>query len=836
MSGKITNQDGEPVDDATVRVTGVNYNNIVAESGRSLEERAEELIEESRDPLPPEFDRTLSVESDIINQESQNVPLAYDTDISASAWVDDADLSQPGTVLPADEELVFVPWDPEPPSGFAIQGEYDTQHPGKSADTGPIIAEQLSPTGDTVSTTKIAVDEEAGGGLGDPSSLEYGTAKLTPGIYRISVEGSDASYLISVGSPDALARSIEDDLRDEANQLTKRAQEIRDRFENNKFESTSATTNESGYYSVEVGESVKTVAVAAYHNGQVNISAIDPTNYGLNADAHPQTVLRALTNAGDLNGSVYLPARPTRYQAPTDNADVEMREVSFTPYENATNYSDRFQKLEGLFENQSQRLQNLFAQHNITRANLEEQYLWLKQISEQNGDLDDQLDKIANKEFDIDEEDFEINATTATDEELRERTAALEQTIDSLRNTIESDTSSSTGAETISSIATFQTALNDSQVQVLATYSNGTTKTVPDEYVTIDRSAGTVAGVGSTEVQVNDLPLGDAASVEFEWIAASPDGHASTTERISNPTINADAPDVDSVTLTSLAPGPSDRVSVAVNPDDESSFRELTAATVFAPNGTTLSTGAIQDGTRFNFTTASEGRHTLQLTYTDVDGNEWTKTVHIGADDADRARPASIKAQSGPTGIYALAADGLAGGEIKKRPGQLQMAAKVGQNDDVPTRIHAYPGDIQESPSGNIKMSVLREDGSSVSTRSRVIIHAQAMPEDGTYIYRNGQPLTDSQGDARFSSNQTLIETYTDANGQVTLDVRQPQGIAATSWERAKWEVAKLQVQVSGLVDGLGGTSISMGALLVVIPAGALARRRGRGGNGGAAA
>jgi hypothetical protein len=791
VSGQATTTEGDPVENATVRITGVNYDNIEPAASQTLEERANELIDEAENPLPPEFDRTLDVQSTYLDDAEANVPLAYTReDIGAAPWTDSADLQPPNVVVPADEPVVFVECNPAGDRGV-IKNEYQSQLPCTYPDDGPVVIEQLGPDGSVTQTTTVEIDETAGGGFGDPSSLDYGETRLSPGVYRISVQDSDASYEIGVGNPNQLASAIEDDLRNEADSLTQRAQSIRDRFQNNKFTATTVETNATGHYSAEVGSNVNTVAVEAYKAPDI------PLN--VSSDTHPRAQIRKHVDTYTYNGTIYLPSQPRRYDAPTQNADLQLREVSHTPYENITGLQDRLGQLQNLLENQTQRMNGLLQQPNATREDLEETYRTLRNVSRNNDATFDRADELLTDAVGEDAA-LDENASDLSESELRTRITVLEQALQEQRNTISSETTTSVNNDTVDAVAKFAGELTADEVDVVAHYANGTSRPVNDSYISVDRSTTTaLPGQGSTEVSIEEFPLGDATAVQFEWVAARDNGVATVRDRVGNPTINADAPAIDSVRVSSLAPGPDEHVALELNPSEDSDYRKLVEATVYAPNGTAIPTDAIDNGDETGFETAGAGTYTAQLTYESVDGHNFTKTIKVQADSQDRNRKPSVRAESGPTGVYALVGDGLQNGGVSVgSDGDLSVAATVAGDADAPSEVHVYTGDLQRQPEGDITVRLLQgEDGEALDTRAWVYVHEQATPQDGTYVYRNGRPVTpdgNQYGEVRHMSNQTLIKTYTGADGAVEVTVNQPQGVIDSTIEGVTYNVKKIEV------------------------------------------
>jgi len=227
---------------------------------------------------------------------------------------------------------------------------------------------------------------------------------------------------------------------------------------------------------------------------------------------------------------------------------VTLREVSYAPYGNNTKLQQRLENLENLLNDQSQRLESVLQQQNASRETLESTYRTLNNVSQHNEDVRERANEL------LGEDELTIDPDEATDAELRERVTALEQALQEQRDSIPDDgTDTSTSEDTVSAVARFAGELTKEQVSVIAHYSNGTSKPVSDEYLRVDQSAGTIAGVGSTAVHVEDYPAGDAASVQFEWLTARENGVGRATARVDNPLVNSEAPAIDSVRVSTLA-------------------------------------------------------------------------------------------------------------------------------------------------------------------------------------------------------------------------------------------------------------------------------------------
>lgn len=838
ISGTVTTQDGIAVQNATIQLIGVDFDNISAPSPSKLNATAQDLLDNATDPIPKQWDPNQAITGSGGVFETDNRVVAVH---EASDWQGSPTLSNPLLQVDANEPIALSVWDPD--AGGLVQDGGDSGLPGRSVNEGPVVIEELGPTGEVTSSMTVDLYKTwqpigqtgiADTSIGDED--KFAQAALDAGFYRIYPEGTpQTSYVIVAGNPQSIAAGFESDLRSEANQLTSRASWIRDQLQQDKFYKETVSTDALGRWSADLPLNVKLVGVSAY-KGPVDEFEKDPQNI-------TRQDLRDLYNNVNLTQSLYLPTGVERVKPPESNLSVTLREASAPDLGNISAFDERFKKLRGLFENRTEALEAMFQNgiQNISRPDLEGVYTRLESLSENNQRLRQRMSSILNRDR-LTEEDvknLDLNVSDATDAQLRERIGAMEQALDELRNTIPTETSASTSAQNVTSTATFPGTIASEDVEVLAHFSNGTTRPVGEEFITVSQSTATaIPGQGATTVEVAEYPLGDANSVQFEWVAARESGFGTATQRVTNPTTNADPPDVEAVVLSSLSPGPDDPVAVTLDPAEDSSYRALSSVDIFGPDGSRVTPGVIQNGKRVNFTTAGEGRHTVQLTYNDTSGNQWTRTVHVGASSVDRNRPASLKASSGPTGLYALAADGLDGGSVSKEASRIAMTAEVAESRDVPPTIHAYTQEVSEDPTGTVALQVQRTDGKSVSTRSEVVMHTTATAESGTYVYRNGVPVTTDgtvAGSVKHMDNQTLIRTYTGETGSVSVQIVQPQGLADEAYQYARYQAATLQLQLRGLTSSLSG--LSLGWLVVVtVPAGALGLRRRQGGNGGAAA
>jgi len=90
-------------------------------------------------------------------------------------------------------------------------------------------------------------------------------------------------------------------------------------------------------------------------------------------------------------------------------------------------------------------------------------------------------------------------------------------------------------------------------VSVIADYSNGTSRVVPSEYVSVNPNIGR-----ADQITVEDFPLGtdDPAQVSLRLRVAGNNELATASTTVTNPQFSGEAPTIDAVELTSLQPGP----------------------------------------------------------------------------------------------------------------------------------------------------------------------------------------------------------------------------------------------------------------------------------------
>jgi hypothetical protein len=784
VSGRVTTQSGAPISNATV-VGYASSKPTISQSRNQLDSLSNPLPEAFREQRDSGFS-LLGSGGAWQNANGRYVGVYSTSDIAADPWVDSADLSEPmWRSVPVNKDVALVVGDPSENSILAGTNEYNRQIPGQTV-SGTVVVETLSAGGDVVSRTTVETSEQSGGGLLDPSSMPYATMKFEPGVYRIKAKDSSFSYLIMAGSPTAIIDQYVNDIN---GSLTDYSQNIRDALSSGGLSRVTATTDSAGKFSFDVPSGTNVVHVQAYKSSTLSqVENIDPQNVTTEKIRDAYDVDTSATDPTELQsqleklpeGSVYMPSRAYRVTPPDQNVTVRMVELSFPPMGNISTLQDRQKQLLDQLRNGS--FQDLLSDRveELNRDEMEEVYDRLDRLRDRNGRLDEKYrELLEDTQLSDPTANIEINQTS--DEELRTRLKTLQQTIRGLRDTIESEPPAvDMGSESANGRFTFGTPLEREDVTVLAHYSNGTTMPVPAEYISVDRSVANTVGAGSTTVEVNDFPLSeqDPNAVEFEVLVANDEGFGSSRQSVKNPTFSGDLPTIDSVTVSSLEPGPSDTVQVDVTPSDDSSFQSVTGATVYGPSGSTVATideANVTDGTTFNFSTTGKGRYWIESTVRGVDGGEYTVPFSISAGDVDKQRPPGIRAKSGPLGTYAVVGDGFDSGAVRTTAaGDVEVTGVVSQDADIPSRVHIYLSALEASRDSSVSVRLTRgQNRESINEHVYVTVHGQSLTENALVYRGEEQPLTrdasTQYGRVSMPANGTVIETYTEANGEVSV-------------------------------------------------------------------
>lgn len=812
VSVKVTNQNGQPISNATVQLYYSTLPTV---------DDAREQIESVSDPEPYTFTDQVNRNLDIMGDnglasKSDYYPAIYTPDnMATEPWADSADLSNPlWRDVPADEKLTVTIGDTTDgiDSNPITSGEYARQmygHPVKSndADDGEVVLQRMGANGEALGDElRFDLTEKVGGGYLDPSSLRYGEIPadaLQPGFYTVTarVEGEDyASYVIQVGSPTAI---IDEYREDTTNELTDQAKQARDHISSGDMGTKTITTGPDGKASTNISTNARVVHVQAVKAPGVDV---DPKQLTMD------NITQAYDDSENLpNASVYSPSTVKRVEPPAQNVQLTMYETRFPTTANTGAFVDLIEDLRNRLGNLS--LSDLGlppTNPEDVRSELESTWNSLRGLLEQYPPAKERYLELTDRESLPDSEDLSKS-------ELRGEIAAANTALQSTDTTGEvvDDTTERAQDHITQTWEVSGIDLSEADVSVIAEYSNGTRTVVDDEYVTVDD------GLARDTVTVEEFPLGenDPAQVNLKLRVAGPSSDIGSDEpvfaggdtRITNPTFNGDVPDIESIQLNTIRPGPDDRVQLSMNPADESTFRQLSNVTVYAPDGTEVPASNITDGDTVAFDTSSQGVYQVRYTVEDTDGRQFTDTIRIKAASADEDLKPTVRVHSGPLGNIAMASDGLAGGDVSVADdGSVSVVAEAPQGE-VPNEVHVHTTSLTTGPETPVTVRVVEgENRKSISEHTYVFVHGKKVSDDAI-TYRNGnQPVTrDGEtkwGEVRANSDGTVIKTWTDQNGVVSVTTNNDPGRLDRLWFEFRVRTSGYDIPAIGvIVPGFGG-------------------------------
>lgn len=774
----VEDQTANPIDNATVRVA---YSDL----GSVTEQRAN--LTDLSNPTPDVFSnwqqRAPSVLSAVEDNSSvDRYPLIYDRADLGLTYQDDADLSSPETLqLTPGEKYALLIGNPDGCGFGEFVNEYNRQVPGCVADSGKVKVERLSPSGEVVSSTQLEVEDTNRRDVPGVTEISYAQFQFQTGYYRVSVAGEENSYSypVQVGTP---LPAFDDALQSQQETLTNYAEKIRNAQTDGTLTVTTAVTNESGVATASVPESAEVVSVSATKAPGVDV---EPKNLtaGKVRDAFNSGVAQ--------NASIYYPSKTKRVEPPA-NVTLTMREIATPRDGNLSRIKDRLQRLENLlfngsFANLPPVLQDRL--ENVSRDRLEGIYADLADLVRSNDALRDvYLDK---SQFTEVRPGSELSRSA-----LERETVLMHESLTELQNggdeippiTIEPpevDRSDETVTLTWSTPAD----LSDQNVtaKVFVDYSNGTSRVVNSSYVTTESNL-----LGNDQIRLVNYPLNetDPAGASFRLRVVGAEGIGGEETPVRNPTFSGTIPGLDAIRLSSLAPGPDDRVTVTTLPEKNGGFDRVSKITAYAPDGTQIDTTDVTDGRQASFTTAGEGTHRVELVIESADGTRFTEVVTVDAKATDDARPPSLYARESVLGSYALVGDGLQSGAVDVRQDDVTLTATLPDDADAPPTVHIYAEGLSlpaqsegvlDSPDTEIETRIVRgSDRESIQKHVTTYVHLRALSENAIVYRQEDQPLPSEEstqyGRTDLRSNSTTVATYTDADGSVDLSVTNDPG------------------------------------------------------------
>ena len=288
-SGKVVDQDGDPVAGATVEIWAVDNSTV---SGTTYDERVQELNNIANDPLPSGFEQQggadFDVKSEYENQSNQ-YPLVHHesayTDAESTYLDAGTEISSPVVQAEPGEIYQISIWDPSKDSEAAgptkPEPPVDGQLPGATA-SGNVTIEKIGPLGSVQDSVTVETTPrfETSTKYLDRDLKTHETVEFAfdEGVYRVGVVGSDAQYYVVAGNPGELAASIRQNAESEAGGLTERSEMIQNRLQNESFTRTTVQAGPDGEWEAAIPPRYAAVKVQAYSDTGKVVSEADSLN------------------------------------------------------------------------------------------------------------------------------------------------------------------------------------------------------------------------------------------------------------------------------------------------------------------------------------------------------------------------------------------------------------------------------------------------------------------------------------------------------------------------------------------------------------------------------
>lgn len=773
VSGRVTDQNGDPVENATVETVGVDFSSFEDD----IEDRraeAEELLDAIDDVEPDLWDPDYDLQSHYSDADGTYVLAHAEEDWGVgTTTVVDSSVDAPRVQFDSDQPVELSLWDPSQDGGW-IDNQVDQSFPGATTD-GTIVVEQIGARDDVVerSTHETEANYETTG-LNPLSTNEHHTVNLdlSSGFYRVYPEGApERGYVFVVGNPHDLLQTFEQDLRNEAGELTERAQEISDSIDGGLFERRTTTTDENGEFDLRVQGGVERATVQAYRGDGETLTGITGPSFD---------DLRQAAEGG-YNGSFYVGA-PTRHDVPSEDVELTVHRTDELPFRNIEDYADLREWLEE--ERLDERLDDIRDEYDerldeLDRDRLEQVYESHRVMIEVVPGAEDEY--LEESQFD------EIqDAEDLTDEELETETELMLDTLtignlDDIRDLqpdigdIPEDPIDVTDGELYAEYP-LPPGVDGDTITPEIHWSDGTSEEIDDEYWSVD------SGIfGSDTLIIDGFPIGedDPGAFDIRVMGASDEGILD--DRISgvNPDFGGDLVDLDAVDFSTLTPGDSERVYVGV--DAPSGYERIQNIDVFGPDGSPIGGDIDTDRDRASFRTDGEGDYHIRMELESTSGHTFTVSEHVRAKDQSRSDPATIRIGKSALGTHAVVGEGL---DTARVDGDINPTIEaVADAGNAPGELHIYPRDSLRGNVHTLDVHVLEgSDESQVRRNVQLYVHYDGGLGEHDISWVDGNPITHG-GDTRWGevnhrdNGKSVLVTYTDDDGTATVTVNRDAGI-----------------------------------------------------------
>lgn len=832
VAGQVVDQDGEPVEDATVVGSGVSddildvdfadYDSIdkAEEDYDDIQEELADIEDQINNPRPDNWQSGLDLNDEFDDADAEYIAVHERTqwdmdgrniigDHGVWRHTIDPDLDRPRLNVPVNEPVVLSMWDPADEGGWYLGQDVVDENLYGSTTSGTIIVEELSPTGETLDQKELEtndfVEVTAGRNLGTKTH-EAATYSFSGGFYRAYPEGNEAaSYVFVAGSPTSIGQSYVRDLKDEQGDLTQRAQDIKDLKEQDAGPFVQTTiTDENGEFSINAPAGVNEMNLEAYKADGEQLATIEEPSL---------TDLHELENEG-YDGAFYLPVDgDTTVEVPDEDVEIEMVRVDTLPQTDLGTLNEQLEAFaEGLLDSSldlATRTDQLLSE--LTNDELEDRWNDRTEFLDNLDDVDWEDTEYVRDDFYDDDGELlppgEVTENIGADSE-EEVLEDIEDAIDDAEDrdpvidtSPPGDGDSDDGGD--DPVYSPSPSEDDDEDQPITIedgelhleypvpadtdredvvldlhWADGTTETLGEEYWTVEDSGL----FGSQDhIVVDGYPVheDDPATLTTDLRIATDDGVIDDDISVRNPAFTGDLPNVN-VNLNTMSPGPSEEVSVALRPEDFDNYGELEDVAVFDPDGNEVQADVGQ-AQRATFETEGAGVYHVRPEFTDATGELFAQSFRVEAGGTAQVMPATVRIESTPTDEFALAGDALTDASVTVNGDDTEIVATIPGSADSPGEIHVHPDGVMAGSENTLDLSVVRgADREPVNDNIGIVVHLESHTDDALHR-TNENPIT-WDGDTRFGevqdrgdvdSDKHVIRTYTDADGQATIEINE---------------------------------------------------------------
>ncbi|WP_306055434.1 hypothetical protein [Natronococcus wangiae] len=783
-SGQVVNQHGDPVSNATVEGWGVAESALNPDAAEPFEEQAQDLRDELTDPIPDEWDNFQdSYEADEgmmdLDEFTSDVDGTYPMVHKKEDWgfgrttIFSEEVDEPRIHVEEDEELILSLWDPsKDEGGFTDTSPVRSSHPGAPM-KGTFVVEKIGPTGETLDSTTYdtQLNVVEGRTIRDDREWHTARAELPRGVYQIHQEDSpEKAVTVVVGDPDELWETFESDLRDEADQLTERAEEIQSRLDQEHLVRQTTQTDANGEFNLEMPDNVVTVDVRAMKADGTALEGVE--------DPSLEDLREAETSGYD--GPFHLPSPvPETVDSSAENVEVTVYQTPSVPVEDIDFFADLQEFLEE--ERLNETVDDLQTEYNERFDEMERSSL--ERVYEDHATL---VETVPNAEDEyLDRSDFGSiqDAESLSNTELEDETRTMQVALANAQ-TVEPPKLPEDPADVDDGLLNAEYnipgGIDSDTVVPEVHYADGSHEKIDEEYWSIESQGGIFSS--SDVLVIEDYPVNSEKDFNIRIQAAGEDGHLDDRVPVENPKFEGESPDIESIQFNTLSPGPGEMIYMTVNADEN--FQQVVDAEVSAPDGQQVNTTVDDD--EVSFEAAEQGNHFIRLTIESTTGDQFVVSERLKVKEEGRDDPATIRATSADGEDHAVIGDKLHSARVETSRTSIDIEAIAPQNK-VPSDLNINPSEKLTGTDHRLNIDVYEgHDERQAQSNVPLTLHFDSL-SDNSLVYVDGHAVT-WDGETRYGELQerdngkVVMYTHTDSDGSVTVDVNEDPSF----WDEVK--------------------------------------------------